>query len=349
MESPKYAKHTKKSKQPHQPVSISNTTNAVTTNQLTDDSIHLASVSVTSLNNKSNVRKKSRMRIESLNRTRNLKKSIKVMIIIIALFLLSWLPIHLYRLVTTYIPFFEDLFNRTVSNVDKTAIELSSFGNQSIEFILQDCKKNTSDKDCVYNTINKAIKEIRVPEVQNIRINTLHNRYVFFICYFMSMSSVCYNPIVYFWLHKKFRAEVKQLFSRIFITICRCKHTQTNSLTSTNLQGLGTASNFNKRNPNNHYNKKNNNNEIIFYKKSHDTNSNDKNSDIKNIDDEDNEQLARLNSESINTNTSSSRTVSNRKKLSGSLFSSLKTRNKRFCSLSSESTASSSRKSTIDL
>lgn len=55
-------------------------------------------------------RKRSRMRIEGLNRTRNLKKSIKTMVIIIALFLFSWLPIHLYRLTTTFYPILVSLF-----------------------------------------------------------------------------------------------------------------------------------------------------------------------------------------------------------------------------------------------
>lgn len=365
-----------------QAISIST---ANTTNQLTDDSINLATSSALTLNDlKSNTsatnarRKKSRMRIEGLNRTRNLKKSIKVMIIIIALFLLSWLPIHLYRLVTTYIPFFEDLFDRNVSyssssTLKSGSVELSSFGNLSLEFLLQDCKRNTtSDKDCIYNTINKAIKEIRVPEVQNIRINTLHNRYVFFICYFMSMSSVCYNPIVYFWMHKKFRAEVKQLLSRMFIFKIK-KRSQSTTSTNTRLQlGLqaGQTANSNHSNTTNKRilsnvtqanNNCNNDSDTIYFKRQKSaSSSNDKNSDmIRNIDEDDEEEseiarLARLSSDSstakkdsLSSRQASSGNNQMSKKLSSGIFASIKSRNKRFYSLSSESTTS--RKSNIDL
>ena len=62
---------------------------------------------------------------------------------------------------------FDDLFeDKTFSKTTKTNIELSPFGNQSLELILKNCKKNTNDKDCIYNMVNKAIKEIQVPEVQ---------------------------------------------------------------------------------------------------------------------------------------------------------------------------------------
>ena len=149
-------------------------------------------------------RKHSRMRIEGLNRTRNLKKSIKVMIIIIALFLLSWLPIHLYRLVTTFYPIVLRLFENSVSEADIHLNFLDFFPpNQSIANL-------SKSKDFVRNVIQNGAIDT------TYSFKTLHNRYVFMFFYFMAMSSVCYNPIVYFWMHKKFRTEVKQLFSRIF-------------------------------------------------------------------------------------------------------------------------------------
>jgi len=199
-----------------------------THNQNDDILMHTVVLSTKSPN--SCGRKKSGMRVENLNRTRNLKKSIKVMIIIIALFLLSWLPIHLYRILTTYIPFFQDLSSSSSSSSSSSTRanydELnnnnnnnnSSFSfNQSLllAFRLENCKKNTSD----FNCITDMIKDL---QVQNIKINTLHNRYVFFICYFMSMSSVCYNPIVYFWMHKKFRSE------RAFNTILKNNNNNNN-------------------------------------------------------------------------------------------------------------------------
>ncbi len=348
MEAPQFAKKTKKLKQP---VCASDATNRISNNNLNaDDSINAAISSATNLSLdkvSTTTRKKSRMRIEGLNRTRNLKKSIKVMIIIIALFLLSWLPIHLYRLVTTYIPFFDDLFeDKTFSQTTKLSIDLSSFGNRSIDLILQECKKNTSNKDCIHNMVNKAIKDIKVPEVQNVKINTLHNRYAFFICYFMSMSSVCYNPIVYFWMHKKFRAEVKQLFSRVFSVFFRLKKSQSRSDTS-NLQVIAT-SNCTKRN--NRYNNNQNANAILNPKSKNSSTQ----SEIKNIRDENDEddQLAHLDSANSNTdkrfhNRETSMKNKRLQKLSGSIFA-LKTRNKRLYSFSAESTTSSSRKSTID-
>ena len=348
MEVPQNVKKKKKLKPPVPVLNV--TANPIPSNHLnTEDSINMVISSATnlSLDKVSTVtRKKSRMRIEGLNRTRNLKKSIKVMIIIIALFLLSWLPIHLYRLVTTYIPFFDDLFeNKTFSQTTKSSIDLSSFGNQSLELLLQDCKKNTSNKDCIYNMVNKAIKNIKVPEVQNVKINTLHNRYAFFICYFMSMSSVCYNPIVYFWMHKKFRAEVKQLFNRIFSALFRVKKAQSGSDTS-NLQAIA-ISNYTKRNK--QYNNSKNTNVILYHKSKNSSTPNQ--SEIKNIDDENDEddQLAHLNSDNINKNLRNkdkSKRNKRLERLSGSIFS-IKTKNKRLSSFSSEST-SWSKKSTID-
>lgn len=210
----------------------SKSTAAVETHNQNDD-ILMHTVILSTKTTNSCGRKKSGMRVENLNRTRNLKKSIKVMIIIIALFLLSWLPIHLYRILTTYIPFFQDLSSSSSSssstrtnydelNNDNNNNNSSFSFNQSLllAFRLENCKKNTSD----FNCITDMIKDL---QVQNIKINTLHNRYVFFICYFMSMSSVCYNPIVYFWMHKKFRSEVKQLFSRLFALFrCGSSHQQ---------------------------------------------------------------------------------------------------------------------------
>lgn len=72
-------------------------------------------------------RKRSRMRIEGINRTRNLKKSIKIMVIIIALFLFSWLPIHLYRLTTTFYPILVDLFDSMFGNGGLAASRVINF------------------------------------------------------------------------------------------------------------------------------------------------------------------------------------------------------------------------------
>nr|QVK45724.1 G protein-coupled receptor [Proales similis] len=138
----------------------------------------------------------NRMRIEGLNRTRNLKKSIKIMVIIIALFLLSWLPIHTYRLLTTFYPIISRYFQPSQSHLAN--IDWNS---------LSACEPNKSASDC----ISQLLIELTKGE-SHIGLNTLHNRYVFFFCYMLAMSSVCYNPIVYFWMHKKFRAEVKRIF-----------------------------------------------------------------------------------------------------------------------------------------
>ncbi len=132
------------------------------------------------------------------------------------LFLLSWLPIHLYRLITTYVPLIKNHFENShtsISNLNPNK------GNQSAQLnnLIAECKKNTTNKLCIYEAINKALANIKVlDDVKDTTSYSLHNRYVFFISYFMSMSSVCYNPIVYFWMHKKFRTEVKQIFSRVF-------------------------------------------------------------------------------------------------------------------------------------
>jgi hypothetical protein len=211
-----------------------------------------ASVSVRYLD-----RKRSRMRVENLNRTKNLKKSIKTMIIIIALFLLSWLPIHLYRLVTTFYPTISGLFAESLaSSISPSSSlngDISSSGSNRVDIIqlltnattrvydfmsqhrndshrlINDCMSSLNRSmpfvkphDCIQNSLSgshierKMIIEQIEKFNKNYTPNTLHNRYVFFFCYFMSMSSVCYNPIVYFWMHKKFRAEVKQIFNRVF-------------------------------------------------------------------------------------------------------------------------------------
>lgn len=132
------------------------------------------------------------------------------MVIIIALFLLSWLPIHMYRLVTTYVP----LLRRHLDAGAQPAP--ANHTPTPLQALLANCQ-NSTDKFCIYSVISQAIDQIKLSDAhQGPRHYTLHNPYVFFICYFMSMSSVCYNPIVYFWMHKKFRNEVKQTFSRLF-------------------------------------------------------------------------------------------------------------------------------------
>lgn len=166
--------------------------------------------------------KKSRMRIEGYNRTRNLKKSIKTMIIIIALFLLSWLPIQLYRLATTFYPIVVDYIEKNLTPAEyifRSATVMYNRTNSQPLYLnstmIEACRKNETYKECLMNAL-KGLRESTEPGSLSYNLNTLHNRYVFFFCYFMAMSSVCYNPIVYFWMHKKFRIEVKDLFSRIF-------------------------------------------------------------------------------------------------------------------------------------
>lgn len=139
------------------------------------------------------------------------------MIIIIALFLLSWLPIHLYRLVTTYVPLIRQYI---AASSDASSADSSPFSDKNRTVLFQDelenCRK-LNDKQCEDNVILREISMLKIPDSRkNASYHTLHNPYVFFISYFMSMSSVCYNPIVYFWMHKKFRVEVKQTFGRIF-------------------------------------------------------------------------------------------------------------------------------------
>jgi hypothetical protein len=171
----------------------------------------------------------NRLRVDGCTRTRNLKKSIKVMIIIIVLFLLSWLPIHMYRLATTFYPLIKNFWMqfqlsqsiRAVSNSSILHQNLTSLLNRTISGLRGDaCSKLSSlssqaYKDCLLSDLKNSDSS------GDYTINTLHNRYVFFVCYFMAMSSVCYNPIVYFWMHKKFRAEVKILFVNILSFRCR--------------------------------------------------------------------------------------------------------------------------------
>lgn len=73
------------------------------------------------------------------------------------------------------------------------------------------CANNVTYRDCLFNVL-KGLRELNDTSALTLyEVNTLHNRYVFFFCYFMAMCSVCYNPIVYFWMHKKFREEVNNL------------------------------------------------------------------------------------------------------------------------------------------
>ena len=145
--------------------------------------------------------KGSLMRVEGINRSYNLKKSIKIMIIIITSFLISWLPIHLYRLVTTFHPFF-------TNKISESKHTLNIFDNE-MQFNLKNCTIENFIQ-CLYfdDDINSSRKE-------KTNYTTIHNRYLFFFFHFLSMSSVCYNPIVYFWLHKKFRKEVQLMMSKI--------------------------------------------------------------------------------------------------------------------------------------
>ncbi|CAH1784317.1 unnamed protein product [Owenia fusiformis] len=39
-----------------------------------------------------------------------------------------------------------------------------------------------------------------------------HNSIAFFVCYWIALSSVCYNPFIYCWLNENFRNEVKKVF-----------------------------------------------------------------------------------------------------------------------------------------
>jgi hypothetical protein len=169
---------------------------------------------------------KTRMRVDGLNRTQNLKKSIKTMIIIITLFLLSWLPIHLYRLVTTFYPLIIKFLN-SFSSADAS---LSRSLNDTYEL----CNKNLSTKECLFD----VIREIGNKDHNSYRLNTLHNRFAFFFSYFMAMSSVCYNPIVYFWMHKKFRADVKQIFKSMLNFNFLLKLRQTKRSTSSERANL---------------------------------------------------------------------------------------------------------------
>ena len=140
--------------------------------------------------------KGSVMRVEGINRTYNLKKSIKIMVIIITSFLISWLPIHLYRLITTFHPLLTD-------SVD-TNIEVLNVFDKDIRLNGENCTK-TDFRLCLHFFDSK----------KKLNFSKIHNRYLFFFFHFLSMSSVCYNPIVYFWLHKKFRKEVQSMLSKI--------------------------------------------------------------------------------------------------------------------------------------
>ncbi len=145
----------------------------------------------------------SQMCTESDKRTHNLKKSMKLMVIIIALFLLSIGPIHLYRLITTFYPLLRS--NSSLMQIKPTVFDptnstaTTAAANCTIENFLH----------CFYLTTNSNQNGPIQPT------KTLHNRYAYFFCHFLSMSSVCYNPIVYFWMHKKFRRDVKSLFANL--------------------------------------------------------------------------------------------------------------------------------------
>jgi hypothetical protein len=194
------------------------------------------------------------MRVEGCTRTRNLKKSIKVMIIIIVLFLLSWLPIHIYRLATTFYPLVKgfwanvqtspSLANPFASSGNRSSSSSSSLIEQNLTSLVNStlgdslrgvdlCSgigggpSSQAYKDCLFSDMrsggdgNSSGSSGVAVSTGDYKINTLHNRYVFFVCYFMAMSSVCYNPIVYFWMHKKFRTEVQTLFVNIVSFRCR--------------------------------------------------------------------------------------------------------------------------------
>ena len=174
-------------------------------------------------NGHNSIPRRSNIRMDFIIRKRNLKKSMKLMIIIILLFLLSWLPIHLYRLVTTFYPlvagFLADVF--LFGRASGAAMSLRNSTHLLNATNIELCKHNISSKECLVFAL-RELKDIN-DDTNNLsfKLNTLHNRYVFFVAYFMAMSSVCYNPIVYFWMHKKFRAEVRQILSRL----CRCSST----------------------------------------------------------------------------------------------------------------------------
>lgn len=263
--------------------------------------------------------KKSKMRIENLNRTRNLKKSIKTMIIIIALFLLSWLPIHLYRLATTFYPIVVDYIEKNLTPSEYLIQSGTVLYNRTISqpvflntSMIEACSKNETYKECLMSAL-KGLRESSEPGSLSYKINTLHNRYVFFFCYFMAMSSVCYNPIVYFWMHKKFRNEVKDLFSRIFSLRKKPERQRTR------LVSLITSNNHPKSSP-----------QIVHFQSS---------------------KMTKFSVLSKNSNTQIKREKEDskkiRKKRIGQPFSmaSIKIRKKRFSSLSSESTGSSSKRS----
>ena len=186
------------------------------------------------------VRKRSAMRVDGINRERNLKKSIKLMIIIIVLFLLSWLPIHLYRLVTTFYPlvasFVNDLTIRRTGDEASKLWSNSSSSSPSLMTVstnyerqIDMCKQNISSKECLVFALREIKDFSDKASSFSLRLNTLHNRYAFLVAYFMAMSSVCYNPIVYFWMHKKFRAEVGQILARLLRLVTLSTRPTTNN------------------------------------------------------------------------------------------------------------------------
>jgi hypothetical protein len=112
------------------------------------------------------------------------------------------------------------VFILKVTNPSEHSIQIQKNETNNICGTYNSTKRNDKDKMlCVIDMVRTNSPSIYKPK-------TLHNPYVFFFCYFMSMSSVCYNPIVYFWMHKKFRNEVKQLFSKIFYLVCAGKKRQ---------------------------------------------------------------------------------------------------------------------------
>lgn len=252
------------------------------------------------------------------------------MIIIIALFLLSWLPIHIYRMATTFYPilieYFHSKFNSLSSNNTNINDNLGKSHQTFLNTSISESCRNVTSKECLINAL-KDLRDLSDSSSISFKINTLHNRYVFFFCYFMAMSSVCYNPIVYFWMHKKFRAEVKVLFSRIFSFFWRRNREETRSESFLD-NANNVRSSFQPRSSSKVNFSKTNKFSILTKQSTINTN-----------------ETERTNVSIQSKNRKILKKPSKKKIAQPCYVSSIKIRNKRFSSLSSESTASSTKRS----
>nr|XP_027194317.1 neuropeptide Y receptor type 1-like [Dermatophagoides pteronyssinus] len=84
--------------------------------------------------------------------------------------------------------------------------------------------------------------------------NRISDPNIFFICHWFAMSSVCYNPFIYFWLNHHYRQEIKHLVRYLNI-LCMKQHrrsTSTKTTTTATTMMMMRTSNVNRQLVNHH-------------------------------------------------------------------------------------------------